>query len=161
MGQSNQAMAIYKLRPSPTQQLLTWNKSTTTTQPGLSSQQRCIQLRARRTAEVGPLNIHTAIFHQQRKNTGGTCLGCFSSSLTTCNHFLKSLHCDSWVSLYMLNILGSITPQQFLKCRKIQGSRREDRIHSLDCACSNKVETARARPPLISLAQTLVVNEKC
>ncbi len=40
-------------------------------------------------------------------------------------------------------------------------SRQEDRYHSFDCACSNKEETDRARPPLISLAQTLVVNGKC
>ncbi len=39
--------------------------------------------------------------------------------------------------------------------------RQEDRCHSVDCACSNKEETGRARPPLISLAQTLVVNGKC
>ncbi len=40
-------------------------------------------------------------------------------------------------------------------------SRQEDRSHSFNCVCSNKEETGRARPPLISLAQTLVVNGKC
>ncbi len=49
----------------------------------------------------------------------------------------------------------------FLLFSYLQSSRQEDRSHSLDCGCSNKEETGRACPPLISLAQTLVVNGKC
>ncbi len=40
-------------------------------------------------------------------------------------------------------------------------SRQDDRYHSFNCVCSNKEETGRAHPPLISLAQVLVVNGKC
>ncbi len=40
-------------------------------------------------------------------------------------------------------------------------SRQEYRYHSFNCACSNKGETGRALPMLISLAQLLVVNGKC
>ncbi len=39
-------------------------------------------------------------------------------------------------------------------------SRQEDRSHSFVRACSNKEEMDRDHPPLISLAQTLVVNGK-
>ncbi len=49
----------------------------------------------------------------------------------------------------------------FLFAICLLSSRQEDRSHSLDCVCSNKEETGRDRPPLISLAQTLVVNGKC
>ncbi len=40
-------------------------------------------------------------------------------------------------------------------------TRQEDRYHSFDCSCSNKEETGRAHPLLISLAQILAVNGKC
>ncbi len=43
----------------------------------------------------------------------------------------------------------------------LPSSRQEDRYHSFNCACINKEETGRARPLLISLAQTLVINGKC
>ncbi len=49
----------------------------------------------------------------------------------------------------------------FLLFSSLLSSRQEDRSHSFNCVCSNKEETGRARPPLISLAQTLVVNGKC
>ncbi len=43
----------------------------------------------------------------------------------------------------------------------LPSSRQEDRFHFFNCACSNKKEPCRARQPLISLAQILVVNGKC
>ncbi len=43
----------------------------------------------------------------------------------------------------------------------VPSSRQEDRYNSFNCVCSNKEETGRARPLLISLAQILVVNGKC
>ncbi len=49
----------------------------------------------------------------------------------------------------------------FLLFASVSISRQEDRSCSFDCVCSNKAEMSRARPPLISLAQTLVVNGKC
>ncbi len=49
----------------------------------------------------------------------------------------------------------------FLVFASLMSPRQEDRSHSFDCACSNKEETGRACPMLISLAQTLVVNRKC
>ncbi len=49
----------------------------------------------------------------------------------------------------------------FLLFASFLSSRQEDISHSFHCASSNKEETGRARPPLVSLAQTLVVNGKC
>ncbi len=49
----------------------------------------------------------------------------------------------------------------FVLFASLLSSRQEDTYHSFDCVCSNKEETGRAHPPLISLAQILVVNGKC
>ncbi len=57
--------------------------------------------------------------------------------------------------------LRSMTFFFFLLFSSLLSSSKEDSSHSFDCACSNKKETGRAHPLLISLAQTLVVNGKC
>ncbi len=49
----------------------------------------------------------------------------------------------------------------FLWFASLPNLRQADRYLSFDCSCSNKEETGRARPPIISLAQILVVNGKC
>ncbi len=74
------------------------------------------------------------------------------------------------IRLYVLDFIQPFTHRMvskgytnffFLLFASLSSSRQDDRSHSLDSVCSNKEETGRARPLLISLAQTLVVNGKC
>ncbi len=81
------------------------------------------------------------------------------------NHFLHLLICRvmqrSGVALWRSCFYSVFCSFINLSIGPLKSSRQEDRSHSSDCACSNKEETGRAHPLLISLAQTLVVNGKC
>ncbi len=90
---------------------------------------------------------------------------CFVIALITCCCFVPSIHPLSSHCSSFLPLTASHGEKQqyasewlffcflfFLLFASLLSSKQEDRYHSFDCACSNKKETGRVCPPLISLA---------